>query len=315
MIFQIIGYLSDQTKALNMKFCLLFGVFFIIGIYNLKAQILPIDTLLKEVIEAPHWKNEFRIGVNFNQGSFSDNWRGGGINSIAFGGIVAGTANHVRNRITWDNEVELLYGIVRNEGQQSRKMNDRIFLDSKLGYYLSENWGAFFSTNFISQFAPGYDYDNPERMLISDFLSPGFLTTGFGFEYKPNQDFSLRISPFSPRFTFMKNQDIQENVPDNYGVPIGRALRQEWLAFQLYAQWNKDLADNLNIKSRYMMYANYETLEWRRIDHRLDITLTAAITEWVNVTLTSINLYDFDQDPGVQYSQVLAIGLMYRIGN
>jgi len=282
---------------------------------NANAQVFPTDTLLLKVIEAPYWTKELSVGLNFNQGSFSDNWRGGGINSVAFGGIVAGTANYLRNRYTFDNEIELLYGMVRNEGQERRKMNDRIFLDSKVGYYLSENWGAFFSVNFISQFAPGYDYDGPERTLISDFLSPGYLTTGLGFEYKPNQEFNLRISPISPRFTFMRNQDIQENVPDNYGVPIGRTVRAEWLAFQLYATWNKDIAENLNIKSRYMMYANYETLEWRRVDHRFDITLTAKITDWINVTLTSINLYDFDQDPGIQYSQVLAIGMMYKIGN
>ena len=298
-----------------MKNHLLIGMILLLGSSTAFSQTLPSDTLLLKIIEAPYWRKDLSIGINFNQGSFSDNWRGGGINSIAFGGIVAGTANYIKGKVSFDNEVELLYGVVNNQGQESRKMNDRIFLDSKVGYFLSNNWGAYFSANFISQFAPGYDYDEPERTLISDFLSPGFLTTGVGFEYNPNPEFSLRLSPLSPRFTFMRNQNIQENVPENYGVPVGRTLRTEWLAAQLYATWNKDLGENLNIKSRYMMFANYETLEWKRIDHRFDITLTAKISDWVNVSLTSINLYDFDQDPGVQYSQVLAIGLMYKIGN
>lgn len=295
------------------KFGLLF--IFLICYTQSYAQVLPADSLLLEVIETPFWNNQLSVGINFNQGSFSDNWKGGGLNSVAFGGIVAGTANYLKQRVTFDNEIELLYGVVRNQGQEQRKMNDRIFLDSKVGYFIKKHWGAFFSTNFISQFAPGYDYGGPERILISDFLSPGYLTTGLGFEYKPNQEFNLRIAPLSPRFTFMRNQAIQENVPENYGVPIGRIIRAEWLAFQLFATWNKDIAENFNIKSRYMMYANYETLEWNKIDHRFDITLTAKITDWINVSLTSINLYDFDQDPGIQYSQVLALGLMYKIGN
>jgi hypothetical protein len=291
-------------------------VFFISCIFSSSsAQTIPSDTLLLQAMEASYWKKDFSIGINFNQASFSGNWRGGGISSVAFGGIVAGKANYLKGRVTWDNELELLYGIVNNQGEEARKQNDRIFLDSKVGYFLADHWGAFFSANFISQFAPGYDWDTPERWMISDFLSPAYLTTGAGLEYKPNQEFNLRIAPISPRFTFMRNQELYLNVPDNYGVPIGRTVRTEWLAFQLYATWDKDIAENFNIRSRYMMFANYEELEWRRIDHRFDLTLTAKITDWINVTFTSINLYDFDQDPNVQYSHALAIGLLYKIGN
>ncbi|MBS9525042.1 DUF3078 domain-containing protein [Litoribacter ruber] len=298
-----------------MKNYLLIVFFLLFAAFPSKSQVIPADSILINTLEQGFWTSDFSVGINFNQASFSGNWRGGGINSIAFGGIVAGKANYMKGKMTWDNEVELLYGIVNNQGEQSRKQNDRIFMDSKVGYQLTGNWGAFFSANFISQFAPGYDYDTPERLMISDFLSPGYLTTGLGIEYKPNQEFNLRIAPLSPRFTFMRNQELFLNVPDNYGVPIGSRMRTEWLAFQLFATWDKDITENFNIRSRYMMFANYETLEWQRIDHRFDLTLTAKITEWVNVTFTSINLYDFDQDPNVQYSQALAIGLLYKIGN
>lgn len=274
-----------------------------------------VDSLTQTTKDTTYWSKEFSAGLNFNQAAFSSNWSAGGVNSVALGSIVAGKANYAKERWTWDNEMELLYGIVKNEGEESRKSNDRIFLDSKVGYKLSKNWGTYFSANFLTQFADGYDYDEDPRTLISGFMSPGYLTTSLGIEYKPNDEFNLRIGPFSPRWTFVTDESISDNVEDNYGVPIGQTVRTEWLALQIFAQWDKDIAENFNIKTRYQMYANYETFSFKNIDHRLDVTLTAKITEIISVTFTSINLYDIDQDSDIQYSQGLSLGLLYKVSN
>jgi hypothetical protein len=276
-----------------------------------------LDSLAQDTVkDTTYWQSEFSAGLNFNQAGFSSNWKAGGVNSVAFGSIVAGKALYQKDRITWDNELELLFGIVRNQGEQTRKSNDRIFLDSKIGYKLSNNWSSYFSLNYLTQFAEGYEYGpDGERNLISDFMAPGFLTSSIGFEYKPNNEFFVRIGPFSPRFTFVHNPQIIQYVPTNYGVPEGDRIRTEWLALQIFASYDKDITENFNIKSRYMMFANYETLTWDTIDHRLDVTLTAKITDFINVTLTSISLYDIDQDPGIQYSQALALGILYKVSN
>lgn len=274
------------------------------------------DSLSQVLSDTTYWTSEFSAGLNFNQAAFSGNWKAGGINSVAFSSIVAGRANYAKERITWDNEIELLFGIVNNQGEGARKSNDRIFLDSKVGYKLTDNWGIYSSLNFLTQFADGYQYNEDEtKTLMSAFMAPAFLTSSIGLEYKPNQEFSLRIGPFSPRFTFVTDQNIYLTVPENYGVPIGQTVRSEWLALQVFATYDKNITETLNLKSRYQLFANYETLEWKTIDHRLDITLTAKITNLVNVTFTSINLYDFDQDSGIQYSQGLALGILYKVGN
>lgn len=296
---------------------LFFGIMASLSFSKAVAQdTVPVDALPGQVMADTSWTSEFSAGLNFNQAAFSGNWKNGGINSVAFGSIVAGKANYAKDRLTWDNEMELLFGIVNNEGERTRKSNDRIFLDSKIGYKMSGNWSSYFSLNFLSQFARGYNYDEDGSItLISDFMAPGYLTSSVGFEYKPNQEFALRLSPFSPRFTFVNNKDLYLTVPANYGVPIGETVRTEWLALQIYATYDKDVTETFNIKSRYQLFANYETLDWKTVDHRLDITLTAKITNLINVTLTSINLYDIDQDPGIQYSQSLALGILYKVNN
>ncbi|MEM1136980.1 MAG: hypothetical protein AAGI07_14175, partial [Bacteroidota bacterium] len=89
----------------------------------------------------------------------------------------------------------------------------------------------------------------------------------------------------------------------------------EWLAFQLLADFNKDVAENINLKFRYLLFANYEDFRSRTIDHRLDAIVTASINKYINTSLTVNMLYDFDQDDQVQLAQALAIGFQYKIGN
>ena len=274
------------------------------------------DSEANTATDTSYWQSEFSAGLNFNQAGFSSNWKAGGVNSVAFGSIVAAKALYMKDRISWDNELELLFGIVRNEGEETRKSNDRIFLDSKVGYQMTEKWSGYFSFNYLSQFAEGYRFnDDDTKSLISKFMAPGYLTSSLGFEFKPSKEFFLRIGPFSPRFTFVTDDQIIANVPSNYGVLPGETVRIEWLAMQVFASLDKNISENLNLKSRYTMFANYETLSMKNIDHRLDITITAKITSIINVTLTGISLYDIDQDPGVQYSQGLALGISYKVGN
>lgn len=289
----------------------------------LVVTVFSCNVLVAQEAEAPaaekdttFWQSEFSAGLNFNQAGFSSNWKAGGVNSVAFGSLVAGKTAYRKEKFSWDNELELLFGIVRNEGEQIRKSNDRIFLDSKLGYQLSERWSAYFSANYLTQFAEGYAFNNDgTKSLISKFMAPGFLTSSLGLEYKPNETFFVRIGPLSPRITFVTDSEIINNVPSNYGVLPGETVRLEWLAMNVFASLDKDLSENFNLKTRYAFFANYETLSFDTIDHRLDLTLTAKITDIINVTFTGIALYDLDQDPGVQVSQALALGILYKVGS
>lgn len=49
------------------------------------------------------WISEFSAGLNFNQAGFRSNWKAGGVNSVAFGSIVAGKAFYQKDRFSWDN--------------------------------------------------------------------------------------------------------------------------------------------------------------------------------------------------------------------
>lgn len=279
------------------------------------AQIVKIDSTSK-------WKKAFKAGLNLNQASFTSNWKAGGVNSLGFTAFLNFKANYKGEHNSWDNEIDLLYGMVNNQGLGYRKTLDRIFLDTKYGHALNKRWDLSASANFLTQFAPGFKYLKSKSgadslVALSDFLAPAFLTAGLGFEYHPAEYFKLRLSPFAPRLTIVNNVSkfITTDNPTPYGVSFDRTSRMEWLAFQMLAEFNKDIAKNVNLKWRYIMFANYEKLSAQDLYHRLDLNLTAKLGKFMNASFGTILLYDHNQDNSAQVSQAFSLGVLYTFQN
>jgi hypothetical protein len=289
----------------------LMALSFVILSFPATSQSTQPDTLI--------WKRKFNFALNFNQASFSSNWKGGGVNSLGFNSLFNYKANYKEGRRGWDNDIDLAFGFVDNSGLGYRKTIDRIFLDTKYGYDLGRNWALFSSLNFLSQFGKGYNYDdtNDTEQLISDFFAPAFITSAWGFEYKPVEYFKLRLAPFAPRLTIVQDpRRFTKTVgPEPYGVDSTKTTRMEWLAFQALAEFNKEIITNVNLKWRYLMYLNYETVEAKTIDHRLDIDIISKVNKFINVGIGAILLYDYDQDSGVQLSEVFSFGFLYTFQN
>jgi hypothetical protein len=304
---------THLTKAALISFLFLTCSFFA------QAQIIKEDTL-------SNWKKSFRAGVNLNQASFTSNWKAGGVNSLGFTAYLNYKANYKKDVHSWDNEIDLGYGMVNNAGQGVRKTLDRIFLDSKYGRALNAKWDLAVSANFQSQFADGYSYAKDaagveQATLISGLFSPAYITAALGFEYHPVDYFKLRLSPFSPRVTIVGDSKLFDpsgsgtRLASVYGVKDGETTRFQWLAFQLLADFNKDIAKNVNLKMRYVLFADYEKFSPDRFDQRLDLTLTAKVNEYINVSFGGIAMYFYDQDKDVQISQALSLGIAYSFQN
>lgn len=280
----------------------------------MNAQIVVPDSTSK-------WRKKTMLNLNVNQASFSSNWKGGGINSIGLNTMFDFKADYKDEKQSWDNEIGFTYGFVKNSGQGFRKTLDRFFVDTKYGRSLNKKWDLFGSFNFASQFYKGFKYaddGSDDADLISDFLAPAFVTVALGVEYHPVEYFKMRISPFAPRLTLLRNNNGRFDAVDSiapYGVEVGEDTRFEWFAFQLTADFDKDIAQNLNLKFKYLMFANYETLEGKTIDHRLDVMLNAKVNRFITVSLGGILLYDYDQDDAVQLNQAFNLGFSYSIQN
>lgn len=265
--------------------------------------------------DSTYWRHKVEAGLNLNQGSFSGNWKGGGVNSIALGLNFSGRLSYRRNRFNWIARTQLQYGIVKNAQQSLRKSTDRLFTDFKAGLRISKRWQWFGSLNLTTQFAPGYNYvtlpSGEERAdQISNFFAPAYLTESLGLVYEPNDYFDLRLGVLTLRQTFVTDPTVRLYVPMNYGVLLDRTMRNE-LAFQAVASYDQNIARNINLNFRYQLFADYTNIA--ATDHRLDLTLTGKINDFLNANLSGVLLYDQDQDLKIQYSQALSIGLLLTL--
>lgn len=283
------------------------------------------DTIAVKV-DTSYWQRAFSGGVNFNQASFS-NWSGGGVNSIAIGGVIATRAFYEKGKTSWDNTVDLQLGYVKQLGN-TRKAADQIILISVLGHKIAPKWDYFVSGTFNTFFAPGYRYDNlpadRTRLRVSNFFAPAQLTLSTGIAYKPSEWLSVRISPIAPRFTFLADQSVRIRqladgtyVPDPtqkaYGVEPGKSSRTEWLSFLLQTAVNRDLTENISLNARYQLFTEYAQLS--NINHRVDLILTARVSRYLSTTFGLIALYNRDFSSELQIQQTLAIGLSYNVSS
>src|SRR5690606_26378832 len=151
--------------------------------------------------------------LQFNQAAFS-NWMAGGVNSYALNAHVDYELNLTRGRHIWDNRLMLHYGIQRNEGEDYRKSNDVIDLTTSYGYEFIRHFYFAASANFKTQFTAGYDYAvldsiSGDYKKISSFMAPGYLSVGVGVDYKPSEELQLNFHPFTSRFTFVTDPQLQ----------------------------------------------------------------------------------------------------------
>lgn len=271
------------------------------------------------------WK-KVEFGANLNQGSFSSNWTGGGVTSLALGVFFNALKEKKVGKNSWRNDLQTQYGILSNKKGVYRKSVDRIFFDSKYNRELSEKWSLFGNVNFLSQFAPGKEYTELAdgsimSKQISGFFSPAYITEAIGIEYRPVPYFFIDLAPAALRQTIVWDKNLYVNTPEekNYGVEIGKRLRNELGIVQLVANFDKDIAKDINLKFRYLNFTSYSdnprTLTVKdkqfHFDHRLDAQITAKIAKYFNVNLGAIMIYDKDQASSAQFAQGLSVGFLY----
>lgn len=317
---QEIDTIPINTKDLNIK---------------LKRSPLPsrIGTLLFKPVKIEpqivnskvnYWKTKTSVGINLNQAAFSDNWQGGGVNSLALAGIINYKAEYSKESYSYVTEVILNYGKVKNKDQMEKKTVDRIYWDHKAAIQMSKNWYFFGSVTFESQFDKGFAYsmNNGQEVatLTSQFMSPGYLTESVGFEYKPTKYYSARLGTGTARQTFVPaneklfdayaaaNPSNPLGKSDNYGVERGKTFRND-LGFQIVMNFDKDIFPNINLKSKYLVLIPYEHVGFT--NHRLDVALTAKVNRFMSTTLTGVALYDKNTNSRVQGSQTLALGVVF----
>jgi len=265
------------------------------------------------------WNTSGIYTLNFGQGSQS-NWAAGGDDfSMSLATYLGLHAFYKQGKHSWDNTLDLNYGLVNTTSLGTRKNDDRIDLLSKYGYAIAPKWDVAALFNFHSQFSKGYTYNSDgTKDLLSDFMAPGYLLLSIGLDYKPVKGLAIYISPATSRWTFVSNDTLSAH--GDYGVTPGKKVRSEIGAFASIT-YIADLnaAKTINYNGRLDLFSNYEHNP-QNVDVMMNNMFTAKISKALNATLGLNLIYDDDvklfgpnhDSPALQLKSLIAVGLAVK---
>jgi hypothetical protein len=230
-----------------------------------------------------------------NQSSFS-HWAAGGENAVAANAVLDYDFDYKKDKWSWDNKVILGYGLSKQNGTDWRKNDDRIILNSLLGYQAAKYWLYTFYTNFQTQFSNGYAYDGDQRTLQSAPFAPAYLTFGPGIAYKQSDNFRVNISPFASRFTLVSNDFLSQL--GSFGVKPGQKSLYEFGA-SMDAYYKVNLMENISLENILKLYSNY-------LDKPRNVYMDYAANLYMKVNkLVTVNAgVELISDPNAQIPMV-----------
>jgi len=285
---------------------------FLVGSIALQAQENVQDTLT-------HWKLGGVNSLTFSQVSFT-NWASGGENSYTLNGLINLHANYKEGRNSWENSLDMGYGVVKQASRDVRKSDDRLELMSKYGYKTSSNWYYTASLNFKTQFAQGYTYNEEEgtKRQISDFMAPAYSLLSLGMDYKPNDAFSLMISPLTGKTTYVLDDSLSNQGA--FGVDPGEKIRNELGGF-VKLTYNKDIWENVTFNTKLDLFSNYlENPE--NIDISWEVLISMKVNDYLSANINTQLIYDDnihyinkegqDMGPRIQFKEVFGAGFTYK---
>lgn len=302
-----------------------------IGCAVVKAQDGTVSDLKKDAAQAikkdpndtipKKWKTGGIFNLNINQGSLS-NWSAGGDKfSFSLNSYLNLYAFYKQGKSSWDNNLDLAYGMVKTTSLGSRKASDRIDFLSKYGYGITKKLSVAALLNFRSQFAKGYAYSKTadgkdSSTLTSKTFAPAYLLLSLGLDYKPVNDLSIFVSPITGRWIFVGDTLLGPG----YGLDPGKKVKTEIGAF-LSANYVKKLGTSFTFKTRLDLFSNYRH-EPKNIDIFWSNVLTAKITKYINFSLNVDMIYDDDtknidptKGPAPQWLELMGIGFSYTFRN
>jgi Protein of unknown function (DUF3078) len=262
------------------------------------------------------WKKGGIYGINISQGSLS-NWAAGGDDfSLSINSALSLYAFYKKGKHSWDNTFDFNLGYVQTTSLGSRKNDDRVDLLSKYGYAIGPKVNASFLFNFRSQLFRGYTYPDGVKSFSSAFLSPAYILLSPGFDYKPNSNLSLFVSPVSARWVIVKDDTL--SAKGLYGVSPGKHSLSEIGAF-ISVNYIKEFNKIVSYKGRLDLFSNYKKNP-QNIDLYFTNLLNVKLSKVLSVTWSVDMIYDDDvklfgknnTSPALQLKSIIGIGLLVK---
>lgn len=266
--------------------------------------VLSINTFSQKKKDSiPKWKMHGRFAFIFNQSSFS-NWASGGENTIAGNINLNYDFNHKKGNFNWDTRLITSYGLSHISNKGYRKTDDRFELNTLLGLKTGKYWFLSFIGNFRTQYTKGFDYKKDPKVLVSEFLSPAYLTYGPGMLWKKSNDLNFNIAPATARYTF-----VNDFFSGKFGVEEGKNTAFS-LGFNFSSYYKFGIMENVEMENILNLYTDY-LASIGNVDVDYQTNIRFLVNKHIKMHMTFHTIMDDDASSKVQFRQLFGLGLNY----
>jgi hypothetical protein len=283
-----------------------------------KILTLSVSLLILLVLsgQADPWVFSADAGFVLNGSSYSDNWTGGEVGTMAWKLLSNSMAEkQINPSMNNKNTLELIFGQTYNQDIDSREWSppleaaDRIDLESVLRFTFGWVLDPVLAGRIQSQF---YDnrVDDNER-----YINPVDLTESFGVA---RAIFKSEKKEFIVRTGAALKQSIDREVIDPESSQRTTDINYEG-GLELVADLTTRTADErITYKSKLSIFESLFRGEesdddyWRYPNVDWENTFSAGITKYLTVDLYVQVLYDREIDEKPRYRQTMGLGLTYK---
>jgi len=278
-----------------------------------KVSIVPIAR------DTSYWNSQVKSELLFSE-NYHKNWNAGGNNIITGLFKFDWHAVYNKEKINWDNNLKMEYGLNKQEDKNTRKSNDLFDFTSTFGYKVYERWFASSQIKITTQFSNGYDYKNDgNHILKTSFFAPARIFIGAGAKYTYNSDFYIYLSPFTENTTLVLNNELAEKGDINKNGEKMYNKIGPWIdVFWKYTFYKNYILNNkLSVYSDYVyQFGSIDYFDWQT-------DLSIPLHKYFTISLSFHTKYEKDilfdvknsttgeKETRIQFKQILGIGLKY----
>ncbi|TDN96315.1 DUF3078 domain-containing protein [Sunxiuqinia elliptica] len=214
------------------------------------------------------------------------NWKKGGKSALSTLLVLKGFANYSYGKVKWENSVELRNGWIKPSGP-IQKNDDKFEFISRFGLSAFKKWYYSAEIDFQTQLFNGYKYPDRDNK-ISAFMAPAKTMIKVGLDYKPNNDFSLFLSPFTSKTVYVR--DTVNIDPSNFGIEAGK--KRYWEpGLNADIKWKKKITHDISYQMKYKMFINYSA-PFSKFDVDWENNLVMQLNDFINLRMMLHLIYD-----------------------
>lgn len=250
--------------------------------------------------------------------------------SLSMAGSLNVFATKKWNYKTWDNVLDISYGLTNTTTLGVRKNNDLINFVSKLGMQPSgwKNVNITLLGQFRSQLTNGYDYDyfgSGLKRRNSGFFAPAYITIAPGIDWHPKPWFSVFGSPVALRWTIVSNGpysfaaqggvfqgNTETALATLYGVD---PVKENLVQFGAFVTLNvkKEIFKNVTYIGKVDLYSNY-LKNPQNIDLFSTNQVQMKVNKWLSVNYEVDFLYDDDVKQAANPTHAVGLEVLSTLG-